>query len=111
MGTLKKFTAIALTFIIAMSTMIFSASAEAPDLERLPAGITRYVSHTQFVAETIEFDSERAVRECLNCGSGDLYFVSRVPYAVSDDGYILYSETYHCRTCEKNSSYLVWRPQ
>lgn len=108
MKIVKKAASIIIASIITISAVAFPASAETTGTnpEKLSKEHLEALLHTRII-DQMDFDSSRAVRECRNCGSGDLYFVKRTPYLVLDDGGILYEEVYHCRSCNKNSSYYV----
>lgn len=110
MKIVKKAASIIIASIITISTVAFPVSAEAmgANPEKLSKERLEALLHVR-IYEQMEFDSSRAARECQNCGSGDLYFVKRRALFVENDGGILYEEIYHCRSCNKNSTYWVIR--
>ncbi len=108
----KKLSAIAFTLILTMSTIIFSVSAEGRNLNSGEFYIG-HMSHAQLTAKGIESDSARAVRECNNCGSGDLVYVKTEDVGFLDcdtcgQVHRVYAKTYRCRSCGHNSTYLVF---
>ena len=112
MRIFKKIISSAITLTLAISAMALSTSAEGVyfNLTESPTNKIAYICQARFIAEDVELDSARARRACNNGGSGDLVFVKKEPYFITDDKtVVIYVVTYNCRSCGKNSSYISAR--